>query len=168
MSSLGMSAESLKEEIQTMPITHRFTIIANVWLKMEMIIHLMVSFKLSFFIHYLTNWDQFETVQYEKKFQIKTNTKAAISCTTTFQQRMLHKLGPSPHGLSCLLLLVKKHLKELRIRSPNFSRALFSDVRSKYKTYNDSTIQQRRSCTSCFTWYHNDCNFLWHVCEFNS
>ena len=30
MSSLGMRAESLKEEIQTMPITHRFTIIANV------------------------------------------------------------------------------------------------------------------------------------------
>ena len=48
---VGMSDESLKEEIQTMPITHRFTIIANVWLKMEMIIHLMVSFKLSFFGH---------------------------------------------------------------------------------------------------------------------
>ena len=29
MSSLGMRAESLKEEIQTMPVTHRFTIIAK-------------------------------------------------------------------------------------------------------------------------------------------
>ena len=40
-------------------------------------------------------------------FQIKTNTKAVISCTTTFQRLMLHKPGLSPHGLSCLWLLVR-------------------------------------------------------------
>jgi len=60
-----------------------------------------------------------------------------------------------------LLVVTGKILQAIHFL--DFSRALFPYVRSKYKTYNDSTIQQRRSCTGCFTWYHNDCYLLWHV-----